>query len=113
MQLENGDVVLVEGDDAPQELSSQEPIVSIRFASEVQDMLGEDVLAVAEAMLDAATELIYAPAEEGAGAIDFTDVAYESPGENTAGENEHSSGTGSDAGSDTDAQDGQQPIIVH
>ena len=51
-QLSNGDVVLREADD------EGEPIVQIRFSDEVRDMLGEDLVGVAEAMIDAATEFL-------------------------------------------------------
>lgn len=72
--LENGDVVLVEatGDaevdvrdvsDVPVTESrrvgdADQPLVSIRFSPEVRDMLGDDSLGVAEAMIEAATAYI-------------------------------------------------------
>ena len=48
-QLSNGDVVLRDADE------EGEPLVQIRFSDEVKDMLGEDLVGVAEAMIDAAT----------------------------------------------------------
>ena len=51
-QLRNGDVVLREADD------QGEPLVRIRFSGEVKDMLGDDLVGVAEAMIDAATEFL-------------------------------------------------------
>ncbi len=72
--LENGDVVLVEAaDDATDDISDlskapvtqsrrtsdvEKPLVSIRFSPEVRDMLGDDSLGVAEAMIEAATAYI-------------------------------------------------------
>lgn len=75
--LENGDVVLVEAaGDADVDLSDvsdvsdatvtesrragdiEKPLVSIRFSPEVRDMLGDDSLGVAEAMIEAATAYI-------------------------------------------------------
>lgn len=57
--LENGDVVLVEaeGDVGPAQ-EDDEPLVRIRFSPEVRDMLGDDTLGVAEAMIEAATAYI-------------------------------------------------------
>jgi hypothetical protein len=51
-RLSNGDIVLRDADDG------REPLVRIRFSREVRDMLGEDVLPVAEAMIEAATDHI-------------------------------------------------------
>ncbi|MCZ6711978.1 MAG: hypothetical protein O7B25_16555 [Gammaproteobacteria bacterium] len=48
-QLANGDVVLRDPDE------EGEPLVQIRFSAEVKDMLGEELVGVAEAMIDAAT----------------------------------------------------------
>lgn len=72
--LENGDVVLVEAaGDADVDVSdvsdakvtenrrigdAEKPLVSIRFSPEVRDMLGDDSLGVAEAMIEAATAYI-------------------------------------------------------
>lgn len=75
--LENGDVVLVESASETdinnhavtldvvetdreelQEESQEPPLVSIRFSPEVRDMLGDDTLGVAEAMIEAATAYI-------------------------------------------------------
>jgi len=53
-ELANGDVVLREADTEAEE----EPLVRIRFSHEVRDMLGKDVVSVAEAMIDAATEYL-------------------------------------------------------
>ena len=51
-QLTNGDVVLRDADE------KGEPLVCIRFSDEVRDMLGEDIVGVAEAMIDAATDFL-------------------------------------------------------
>jgi hypothetical protein len=51
-RLANGDIVLRDADDG------REPLVRIRFSREIRDMLGEDVVAVAEAMIEAATDHI-------------------------------------------------------
>lgn len=68
--LENGDVVLVEASDDRSEgshapvvqsrrsVDAEKPLVSIRFSPEVRDMLGDDSLGVAEAMIEAATAYI-------------------------------------------------------
>ncbi len=58
-ELANGDVVLREADTE----AAGEPLVRIRFSHEVRDMLGKDLVSVAEAMIDAATEFLE---EEGA-----------------------------------------------
>lgn len=61
-ELANGDVVLREADTEAQ--GTSEPLVRIRFSGEVRDMLGKDLVSVAEAMIDAATEYLEAePAE--------------------------------------------------
>ena len=51
-RLPNGDIVLRDAEDG------REPLVRIRFSREVRDMLGEDLLSVAEAMIEAATDHI-------------------------------------------------------
>ncbi|MFP6835415.1 MAG: hypothetical protein VB948_04805 [Pseudomonadales bacterium] len=51
-QLANGDVVLRD----PNE--EGEPLVQIRFSDEVKDMLGDELVGVAEAMIDAATNFL-------------------------------------------------------
>lgn len=51
-QLDNGDVVLRDAD------QEGEPLVRIRFSAEVMDMLGDDLLGAAEAMIDAATNFL-------------------------------------------------------
>ena len=51
-QLTNGDVVLRDADD------DGEPLVSIHFSDEVRDMLGPDLVGVAEAMIEAATDFL-------------------------------------------------------
>ena len=53
-ELDNGDVVLREADTE----AAEEPLVRIRFSHEVRDMLGRDLVGVAEAMIDAATEFL-------------------------------------------------------
>lgn len=81
MQLENGDIVLREADeddgvdgDTPSgmtpadrdprvgqlrgEPSAREPLVRIRFSNEVREVLGPDLVGVAEAMIDAATDYL-------------------------------------------------------
>ncbi len=60
-ELANGDVVLREAD--PEAEDQNEPLVRIRFSGEVRDMLGKDLVSVAEAMIDAATEYLEAEAE--------------------------------------------------
>lgn len=61
-ELANGDVVLREADTETE--SHNEPLVRIRFSGEVRDMLGKDLVSVAEAMIDAATEYLEAEPEE-------------------------------------------------
>lgn len=61
-ELANGDVVLREADTESE--GHNEPLVRIRFSGEVRDMLGKDLVSVAEAMIDAATEYLEAEAEE-------------------------------------------------
>jgi hypothetical protein len=61
-ELANGDVVLREADTEAE--SHNEPLVRIRFSGEVRDMLGKDLVSVAEAMIDAATEYLEADPEE-------------------------------------------------
>ena len=51
-QLTNGDVVLRDADD------EGEPLVRISFSEEVRDMLGDELVGVAEAMIDAATDFM-------------------------------------------------------
>ena len=62
-ELANGDVVLREADN--ESGSQNEPLVRIRFSGEVRDMLGKDLVSVAEAMIDAATEYLEAEPDEG------------------------------------------------
>ena len=57
-QLVDGDVVLREADD------EGEPLVRIRFSAEVKDMLGDDTVVVAEAMIDAAAAFLEADPED-------------------------------------------------
>ena len=71
-QLDNGDVVLREaqnddpeqnevGDDSVAKAggaADPEPLVRIRFSNEVKDMLGSELVEVAEAMIDAATDYL-------------------------------------------------------
>jgi hypothetical protein len=70
-QLDNGDIVLREAQDEDEDVTesqpsaavvlkrkAQEPLVRIRFSNEVKDMLGGDVVRVAEAMIDAATDYL-------------------------------------------------------
>ncbi len=61
-ELSNGDVVLREADTETE--AHNEPLVRIRFSGEVRDMLGKDLVSVAEAMIDAATEYLEAEPEE-------------------------------------------------
>jgi hypothetical protein len=63
-ELANGDVVLREADSESD--SQNEPLVRIRFSGEVRDMLGKDLVSVAEAMIDAATEFLEAESDESA-----------------------------------------------
>lgn len=57
-QLVDGDVVLREADD------EGEPLVRIRFSAEVKDMLGDDAVVVAQAMIDAAAAFLEADPED-------------------------------------------------
>lgn len=68
-QLENGDIVLRESEDQsaaaadneaadPAGHSDREPLVRISFSAEVKDMLGNELVDVAEAMIDAATDFL-------------------------------------------------------
>ena len=57
-QLTNGDVVLRDADD------EGEPLVRISFSNEVRDMLGDELVGVAEAMIDAATDFMGGEAQE-------------------------------------------------
>lgn len=61
-ELSNGDVVLREAD--TEAAGGGEPLVRIRFSGEVRDMLGKDLVSVAEAMIDAATEYLEADSVE-------------------------------------------------
>jgi len=56
-QLEDGEIVLKETDD------ESEPLIRLRFSEEVREMLGEDLVGVAEAMIDAATDFLSAEAD--------------------------------------------------
>lgn len=69
-ELANGDVVLREADTEAE--SHNEPLVRIRFSGEVRDMLGKDLVSVAEAMIDAATEYLEADADQPEPAQDET-----------------------------------------
>ena len=69
-ELANGDVVLREADTEAE--SHNEPLVRIRFSGEVRDMLGKDLVSVAEAMIDAATEYLEADADEAEERVDDT-----------------------------------------
>ena len=67
-QLENGDIVLREAQDeeaAPEtehsivmDRGQREPLVRISFSAEVKNMLGGNMVGVAEAMIDAATDFL-------------------------------------------------------
>ena len=76
-QLENGDIVLREAEDEepgsgldsePEtvlsggidlaQAAAKEPLVRISFSNQVKDMLGGDLVGVAEAMIDAATDFL-------------------------------------------------------
>ena len=78
-QLENGDIVLREAEDDRPEVkaitvsstdtvrtepqhgstaAARDPLVRISFSNEVRDMLGGDLVGVAEAMIDAATDYL-------------------------------------------------------
>ncbi len=80
-QLENGDIVLREADD------TGEPLLRIAFSNEVRDMLGDELIGVAEAMIDAATDFL------------STDVGY------------FDSGMESDLESDDDSR--KHPPVIH
>ncbi len=70
-QLENGDIVLREAGNEADSIDEQladrrppagehapDPLVRISFSDEVKDMLGGDLVGVAEAMIDAATDFL-------------------------------------------------------
>jgi hypothetical protein len=77
-QLENGDIVLREADEDDEtpagnaaggvvssdpvgvslQAKRREPLVRISFSDEVKDMLGNELVDVAEAMIDAATDFL-------------------------------------------------------
>ncbi len=57
-QLADGEVVLRQAD------ADGEPLVRIRFSSEVKDMLGDDAVVVAEAMIDAAAAFLEADPDD-------------------------------------------------
>lgn len=74
-QLENGDIVLREAEEDVRTVRDQlgvelrdlkhgitargrEPLLRISFSDEVKDMLGDDMVGVAEAMIDAATDYL-------------------------------------------------------
>ena len=73
-QLENGDIVLREAEDDVQTQGEaalaeilkapgaahpdREPLVRISFSEEVKDMLGSELVGIAEAMIDAATDFL-------------------------------------------------------
>lgn len=58
-QLDNGDIVLRETDEG------SEPLICVRFSEEVREMLDQDLIGVAEAMIDAATDYLGSePTEE-------------------------------------------------
>lgn len=68
-QLDNGDIVLRETD------QSGEPLISVRFSEEVREMLNQDLIGVAEAMIDAATDYLGGePVEEEVEEIDAADL---------------------------------------
>jgi hypothetical protein len=70
-QLDNGDIVLRETDEGG------EPLISVRFSEEVREMLNQDLIGVAEAMIDAATDYLGGePVEE---EIDNSEEALEPP----------------------------------
>ena len=52
VQLSNGDVVLRDSSD------KERALLKISFSEEVKDMLGSDLMGVAEVMLDAATQYV-------------------------------------------------------
>lgn len=64
-ELANGDVVLQEAD--TETSGAPEPLVRIRFSDEVRDMLGTNLVGVAEAMIDAATEYLEGDSEGDSG----------------------------------------------
>jgi hypothetical protein len=68
-QLDNGDVVLREAKDGEVKTSDRDPIIQIRFSEEVKDMLGGEVVEVAEAMIDAATDFLDALDVDAGGAV--------------------------------------------
>jgi len=56
LQLENGDVVLKRPDQG--RADDAEPLVRVRFAPELLHMLGDDLLEVAHAMMEAAADAV-------------------------------------------------------
>jgi len=63
-ELENGDVVLREASAS----DADEPLLRISFSDDLRDMLGGDLVSVAEAMIDAATDYLIVEPDLGAGA---------------------------------------------
>lgn len=57
LQLDNGDVVLKRPDEGRGD-GDQEPLVRVRFAPELLHMLGDDLLEVAHAMMEAAADAV-------------------------------------------------------
>jgi hypothetical protein len=99
-QLENGDIVLREAEDEtprnnemavrstdgaraePEHGStarSRDPLVRISFSDEVRDMLGGDLVGVAEAMIDAATDYLGGETVEAEGEEAGTDLLSPAP----------------------------------
>ena len=99
-QLENGDIVLREAEDDQPEVkaitvsstdaartepqhgstaAARDPLVRISFSNEVQDMLGGDLVGVAEAMIDAATDYLGGESVEVEGDETGLDVLSPSP----------------------------------
>lgn len=99
-QLENGDIVLREAEDdksqtmaasvsatgaarsEPQHGSTaaaRDPLVRISFSHEVRDMLGGDLVGVAEAMIDAATDYLGGETVETEGEEPSLEVLSPSP----------------------------------
>ena len=77
IQLDNGDVVLREASDSESEspnpsdivlgnrtTTDKEPLVRIRFSPEVNEMLGDNAVGVAEAMIDAAAAFLEADPDD-------------------------------------------------
>lgn len=58
MQLDNGDVILQRPSPEGVRAADEDALVRMRFSPEMLDVLGEDLLQVAEAMVEAAADAL-------------------------------------------------------